>query len=119
MAKSYFIKIVFRLFSLMNLIILISISAMAQQHTNADKRSIRVTLQKRGPLKTGDKNFIITRNIHQWDPTQTAIIICDMWDKHWCKDATTRVNELAPKINEVISIARSGGVLIVHAPSGC
>jgi len=71
------------------------------------------------PAKTGNNQYTITKKIQQWSPSQTAIIICDMWDKHWCKDATTRVNELAPRINGVISIARSEGVLIVHAPSGC
>ncbi|MEO6960865.1 MAG: hypothetical protein ABIY90_02805 [Puia sp.] len=104
---------------LMNLIILVSMSAIAQQQTNADNHTFRVTLQKRAPAKTGDSQDTITRDVQQWDPSQTAIIICDMWDKHWCKDATTRVNELAPRINGVISAARSEGVLIVHAPSDC
>ena len=29
---------------------------------------------------------------------QTAILICDMWDKHWCAGATQRVDALAPKM---------------------
>lgn len=53
-----------------------------------------------------------------WAPGQTAIIVCDMWDQHWCRGATRRVGELAPVMNKVISMARSRGVLIVHAPSG-
>ena len=24
----------------------------------------------------------------RWDVAKTAIIICDMWDKHWCPGAT-------------------------------
>ena len=35
----------------------------------------------------------------RWDPAQTAIIICDMWNQHWCKGATRRVGELAPAMN--------------------
>jgi hypothetical protein len=23
---------------------------------------------------------------------KTAVLICDMWDKHWCRGATVRVN---------------------------
>jgi len=42
-----------------------------------------------------------------------------MWDKHWCAGATDRVAEMAPVINNVITIAREKGVLIVHAPSDC
>ena len=53
----------------------------------------------------------------EWDPKKTAIIICDMWDKHWCQGATTRVGEMAPRMNEVIKEARKRGVLIIHAPS--
>jgi len=49
---------------------------------------------------------------------QTAIIVCDMWNQHWCKGATERTGELAPRMNEVVSIARAKGVLIIHAPSG-
>ena len=51
------------------------------------------------------------------DPKKTAIVICDMWDKHWCRGATQRVGELAPKINALIEVARAHGVLIIHAPS--
>ena len=35
-------------------------------------------------------------NVLRWDPAKTAIIICDMWDQHWCRGATRRVGELAP-----------------------
>jgi len=48
---------------------------------------------------------------------QTAILICDMWDKHWCRGATERVEAMAPIINSVIEVARENGVLIIHSPS--
>ncbi len=48
---------------------------------------------------------------------QTAILICDMWDEHWSRGATMRVNAMAPRMNRVIEVARSKGVLIIHAPS--
>ncbi|MHC4365444.1 MAG: isochorismatase family protein, partial [Planctomycetota bacterium] len=53
----------------------------------------------------------------QWNPSETAVIICDMWDQHWCKGATRRVAELAPRMNRFVIQARKRGVLIVHAPS--
>ncbi len=53
----------------------------------------------------------------EWDPRKTAIVICDMWNQHWCKGATERVGELAPRMNEVISAARRRGVFIIHCPS--
>jgi type 1 glutamine amidotransferase/nicotinamidase-related amidase len=42
-----------------------------------------------------------------------------MWDLHHCLNATNRVAELAPRMNEVLKAARSRGVLIIHAPSDC
>ena len=47
----------------------------------------------------------------------TAIIICDMWDKHWCKGATTRVEDLARRMEPVLEQARAKSILIIHAPS--
>jgi nicotinamidase-related amidase len=53
----------------------------------------------------------------RWDVAQTAIIICDMWDSHTCSLSAQRVAAMAPRMNQVISVARSLGVTIVHAPS--
>jgi nicotinamidase-related amidase len=50
-------------------------------------------------------------------PPQTAIVICDMWDKHWCDGATNRVQQLARKMEPLLEKARQAGVLIIHAPS--
>ena len=55
----------------------------------------------------------------QWKPSRTAIIVCDMWDLHHCKNAVVRETEMAPRMNEVIEKARQDGVLIIHAPSSC
>ena len=48
---------------------------------------------------------------------QTAILVCDMWDKHWSRGATERVDAMAPRMNQVITAASVGGVQIIHAPS--
>lgn len=52
-----------------------------------------------------------------WDPKKTALIICDMWDDHWCKSAARRVGELAGPLNEAVKQERAKGVFIIHAPS--
>ena len=52
-----------------------------------------------------------------WEPKKTAVIVCDMWDKHWCENSTRRVGEMAPRMNEVVSLARSRGMFIIHCPS--
>ena len=53
----------------------------------------------------------------QWEVSETAIIICDMWIEHPCRMAAQRVAAMAPLLNQVISAARDHGALIVHAPS--
>jgi len=50
-------------------------------------------------------------------PPTTALILCDVWDKHWCQGAAARVDILAPRIAAVVEMAREHGVLIIHAPS--
>lgn len=62
--------------------------------------------------------YRVVSNKLNWAPGRTAIIVCDVWDQHWCKGATSRSMELAPRINEVVSKAREKGALIIHAPSG-
>jgi nicotinamidase-related amidase len=52
-----------------------------------------------------------------WESSVTAAVICDMWDKHWCKGASERVAEMAPRMNQVIAELRKRGVLIIHCPS--
>jgi nicotinamidase-related amidase len=54
-----------------------------------------------------------------WNPKKSAIIVCDMWDQHWCKSAAARVGELAGPMNEMLKAARAKGVFIIHAPSTC
>ena len=79
------------------------------------------TLQtRRQELRTtanGVKNFEQVEQELTWDATKTAIIVCDMWDDHWCQGAARRVAELAIPMNRVLSAARKRGALIVHAPS--
>lgn len=53
----------------------------------------------------------------RWAPRRTAVIVCDLWDRHWCRGATDRVAEMAPRVNAFLRAARERGALILHAPS--
>lgn len=75
-----------------------------------------LSFQTRSQIKKGKKYIEKIQSI-QWQAIETAIIICDMWDQHWCHSATTRVKSMAPVMNEVIKKARSNGITIIHAPS--
>ncbi|MGY8690397.1 MAG: ThuA domain-containing protein [Verrucomicrobiales bacterium] len=63
--------------------------------------------------------FGITEKRETWDPNETAVIVCDMWDSHHCLNATKRGGEMAPRMNAVLKHAREQGSLIIHAPSSC
>lgn len=75
--------------------------------------------RSRVPAAEGSGAFVIQERELRWDPAQTAIVVCDMWDQHWCRGAAARVAEMAPRMNEVLKAARARGVLIIHCPSGC
>ncbi len=79
---------------------------------------LAVTVRRRVQEADQSGRFKVAIEDARWDPRKTAVIICDMWNQHWCKGATRRVAEMAPRMNEVVSAARKAGVLIVHAPSG-
>lgn len=66
-----------------------------------------------------DGTWQVREETASWAPGETAVIICDMWDLHHCKNATDRVGELAPHLNRFVAEARSRGALIIHAPSSC
>lgn len=79
--------------------------------------SISVTLRTRvQPFKNLDEWKETTTSI-DLAPKETAIVICDMWDKHWCPSASRRCGEMAVKMADVVNAARKKGILIIHAPS--
>jgi len=40
-----------------------------------------------------------------------------MWNEHWCKGASARVAEMAPRMNDLVKALRGRGVLVIHCPS--
>ena len=55
----------------------------------------------------------------RWDALKTAIIICDTWDFHHSLNAMRRLEQFAPRMNQVVGEARKRGATIIHAPSDC
>jgi nicotinamidase-related amidase len=79
---------------------------------------LELTLRSRAAAP-GEKPVPPTEKNASWEPKKTAIIVCDMWDHHWCKSAEARVGELAGPLNEMLKAARAKGVFVIHAPSTC
>lgn len=81
---------------------------------SAAETPLKLNLRKQE--KSGEQ-FKVVEKKAEWAPKETALIVIDMWDDHWCKSAAARVVELAGPMNDLIKEARSKGVFIIHAPS--
>ncbi len=77
---------------------------------------LELTLRSRAETAKGSGKFDAVTKVEHWDPHKTAVVVCDMWDRHWCKAAAARVAEMAPRMNQVVSKLRDQGVLIIHCP---
>ena len=83
------------------------------------KNTVSFMLRERVETAKGTGMFHTLRRQERWNPAESAIVVCDMWDLHHCLNATRRGGELAPRMNEVIKAARELGFTIIHAPSSC
>lgn len=93
------------------------LAAFVPIHAGAD--ALTLHLRSREPVTavaSGEQWRVVTEE-RKIKPAKTAIIICDMWDKHWSRGATERVDAMAPRMNQVIETARALGMHIIHAPS--
>jgi nicotinamidase-related amidase/type 1 glutamine amidotransferase len=88
--------------------------AAAQAHAAEASQPLRLPTRSRMETKGA---FQMVEKTVEWDSRKTALVICDMWNEHWCHGATRRVAEMAPRMNEVVKVARQRGVLIIHCPS--
>jgi nicotinamidase-related amidase len=79
--------------------------------------ALKLQLRRQLPADATNSRWNQVTNAEAWEATATAVVICDMWDQHWCRGATARVAEMAPRMNQVIGELRRRGVLIIHCPS--
>lgn len=77
----------------------------------------QLKLRSRVELYKGSAEWHEVAVDEPFSPSTSALILCDMWDHHWCEGAAGRVAVLARKIAPVVEMARSHGFLIIHAPS--
>ena len=100
-------------------LILVLTSALASQAASPEADG-KLKLCTRDRVADTDSNggFKIAYKTVEWDARKTAVVICDMWARHWCDGACKRGAEMAPRMNDFVKEARGRGALIVHAPSG-
>ena len=83
--------------------------------------TLQLTLrqQKAVPAALGAARFLPVERDEAWPAGETAIIVCDVWDRHHCLNAVRRMTEFLPRMNQVLTVARQQGAVIIHAPSDC
>lgn len=72
------------------------------------------------PGAPGQPPAVTRRELPQtWKASQTAVIVCDVWDRHHCLNAVRRMEEFLPRLQQLLDEARRRGAVIIHAPSDC
>ena len=84
---------------------------------SADDLELTLRYQQETSLNS-DRYHQLERQ-EKWNPEETALIVCDVWDYHHCLNAVRRVGEMGPRLNQVVAKARELGITIIHSPSSC
>jgi len=74
--------------------------------------ALELTLQSRNPA-TG-RIVLATESV---DPRHVGVIAVDVWNYHWCKTATMRVDAFVPRMNKALDAARELGMTVLLCPS--
>lgn len=101
-----------------NFVLAVAAVAIATELANAGE-PMKLTLSYHQETSLNSERFHQLVRSEQWKPEETAIVVCDVWDYHHCLNAVRRLEEFVPRLNDVLTKARSAGVTIIHSPSDC
>src|SRR6185295_18206064 len=73
---------------------------------------VELTCQTRDP-ETG-KLILAPERV---DSSKIGVVAVDVWNFHWCKTATMRVDAIVPRINRALEAARALGMTVMLCPS--
>lgn len=111
-----------------NLCFILSVAVAVTSFTQAQEfrwkmRSQQPTAEKaftnRDTPLHGNQQFARITQETVWPANKTAFIVCDVWDQHHCLNAVRRLEQFAPRLDQVLQEARKRGAVIIHAPSDC
>ncbi len=92
---------------------------VSKAQTADTPRQLELKLRQQRAAGPASAPFKIHLSDEKWEAKATAIIVCDSWDLHHSLNAVRRLEEFAPRLNQVLAEARQRGVTIIHAPSDC
>jgi nicotinamidase-related amidase len=67
--------------------------------------------------RAGRATWVPVHEVRSVAARATALLLCDVWDRHWCRGANERLAEMLPRMVETVHAVRSRGGQIIHAPS--
>lgn len=85
--------------------------------SSADDLQLALRYQTETSQGSGRYHRLIRQEV--WNPRETAVIVCDVWDLHHSQNAVRRLEEFAPRLDAVLKEARGRGMTIIHSPSDC
>lgn len=107
-----------RSFLILGSLLLFLLSPGLGDHLSAEAGPhMRLPLRKRIQPYGASDIWAEASFVQDLGPAKTAIVVTDMWDKHWCRGATERVAKIAVRMEPLLQKARAAGILIIHAPS--
>ncbi len=92
---------------------------LSATHLSGRAQELNLQLRSQQPAAPAAECYHSIEQPEWWQPNQTAVIVCDMWDSHPCVNAARRGAELAPHIDRFVRELRGRGATIIHAPSSC
>lgn len=99
-----------------SLLVALSTLALASPAFGGDF-ALKLRSQHESPAGSGQ--FARQTRDETWPAERTAVIVCDVWDYHHCLNAVRRLEEFAPRLNDLLKEARRRGATIIHSPSDC
>src|SRR4029079_1970233 len=87
-------------------------AALTCSSITARASQIELTLQTCDPVS--GKILLTTEKV---DPARIGVIAVDVWNFHWCKTATMRVDAIVPRLNKALDAARALGMTVMLCPS--
>jgi nicotinamidase-related amidase len=84
-----------------------------------ESRPIHLRVRRRTLVldATGHQTWRVMEEPSVLTAARTAVVLCDVWDRHWCRGANERLAAMVGPMNEVAHALRDRGALVVHAPS--
>jgi len=95
------------------------ISGLLAMNATVDADDFQLKLRTQSRSTSESSQFERTVTTATWSAKQTAVIVCDVWDKHHSLNAVRRMEEFLPRMNDVLNEARQRGATVIHSPSDC